>query len=77
MIPQQRNRRYSVVELLHSAASAVADVGNATESQSSCNNAQPGGAQPGDAHPDDAEPDNTYYNSGPHEAQPHDSITYI
>ena len=38
MIPQQRNRSYSVVDLLHGAAFAVADVDNATESEleSSC-----------------------------------------
>jgi hypothetical protein len=76
MLPQQHNRRFSVVELLHDSASAVADVGNATESQSSCNDAQLGGAQPGDAQPDDAEPDDVY-NARPHDAQPHDSISYI
>ncbi len=76
MLPQQRSRTYSVVELLHGAASAVAGVGNAKESESSCNDAQPGGAQPGDAQPDDAEPVDVY-NVRLHDAQPHDSISYI
>jgi hypothetical protein len=70
MLPQQHNRRYSVVELLHGAASAVADVDNATESEWSCNDAKPGDAQPNDAQPDDA------YNARPHDAQP-DAIAYI
>ncbi len=57
MLPQQHNRKYSVVELLHGAASAdtaVADVDNSTESALSRNDAQPGEAQPHDAQPHDS-----------------------
>ena len=69
MLPQQHNRRYSVVELLHGAASAVADVDNATASESSCNDAKPGDAQPNNAQPDDAAASDAVA----HDAEPHDA----